>query len=809
MEVFMMHSYRKLASYAGYCILAMLIFIAGNANAQVVNINGNFEDSPVGVDTSYQIQGWFIQVAAAATPLPVFEIVSDTVERGSRALKITVHGAGANQWDVQIVSDSIPVVPGRSYRYSVWAKASKAGCQVNFTVGNYAFTEYPGGVIRPATLSTDWQNFTMTFTVNDANTVIRAPIHFGYTADTGETIWIDDLRILDATAGMKPVVIEAESGAAGSNYPTLTDGGVTYVSPAADFISGLCPYDTSRVITYQVTFADSGHYNLFSRVRVGPTGSGFNDDSYYYGNGWGVKDAGDSSGAAWIRVNGLASAGFTDPMATVDAAGGAGIQVWKWVNHKNGFGEPAGIPFWVPLDSLVQTFEIGARENGLDIDKLAFGRSNLFFTVTNLDSVQVGSGALDTGAVWQGPALAHGQEKFLGCTYNGPDANFTKYWNQVTPGNAGKFGSVGVSADTAAWNWSTLNAAYVLAKSNSLPFKDHCLIWGNQQPAWISGLDTATQAAVLDGWIHQVGIRFPNTDMVDVVNEPLHNPPDGGGTPTARANYIQAMGGSGATGWDWVIWAFTKARQYMPNAKLLLNEYSIINSNSATDSYLAIIDTLKVRGLIDGIGVQGHRFELETADTTTMKNNLDRLAATGLPVYISEFDLGNVGNSGTPNDQAQLNLYKKIFPVLWRHPGIEGITIWDYIEGQTWQTTCYLVRSTGSYRPALGWLAQFIANPVGVEKTGTQLPSKYALEQNYPNPFNPTTNIRYSITKTSPVTLEIFDILGRQVQTLVNTVQTPGQYTVTFSAKNLASGVYFYQLHAGSFTETKKLMLLK
>jgi hypothetical protein len=89
------------------------------------------------------------------------------------------------------------------------------------------------------------------------------------------------------------------------------------------------------------------------------------------------------------------------------------------------------------------------------------------------------------------------------------------------------------------------------------------------------------------------------------------------------------------------------------------------------------------------------------------------------------------------------------------------------------------------------------------------IPSYYKLEQNFPNPFNPTTNIRYSIVKTTQVTLKVYDILGRQIQTLINTVQTPGQYTITFNAQDLASGIYFYQLNAGSFSSTKKLILLK
>jgi endo-1,4-beta-xylanase len=291
-------------------------------------------------------------------------------------------------------------------------------------------------------------------------------------------------------------------------------------------------------------------------------------------------------------------------------------------------------------------------------------------------------------------------------------------------------------------------------------------------------------------------------EMIEVVNEPLsgHNP----------APYRAALGGAGATGWDWVIWAFNKARQYLPGTKLLLNDYGIINSTSATTSYLQIIGLLKDRGLIDGIGVQGHRFEFETADTSVMRSNLDRLGATGLPVYITEFDLGNLGNSGSPNDLQQLQLYQKIFPLLWKHPALKGITFWGYREGLTWQTSCYLVRSDNTARPALLWLAQYVKdNPTGVKEIASGLPSHYQLEQNFPNPFNPSTNIRYSIPQSSKVVLKVFDVLGREVQTLINTAQAPGQYTVPFHAQDLCSGVYFYQLSAGTFTETRKLMLLK
>ena len=182
-----------------------------------------------------------------------------------------------------------------------------------------------------------------------------------------------------------------------------------------------------------------------------------------------------------------------------------------------------------------------------------------------------------------------------------------------------------------------------------------------------------------------------------------------------------------------------------------------------------------------------------------------KLAATGLPIYISEFDL-NISN-----DNQQKTKYQELFPVFWQHPDVKGVTLWGYIQGRTWLTYSYLVNANGTARPALFWIAQYIENnPLGVEEpTAGKLPASFELMQNYPNPFNPTTNIRYDIPKAAKVTLKIYDILGREVKTLVNTIQSPGQYTVAFNAQDLASGVYFYQIHAGSFVATKKLMLVK
>ncbi len=90
-----------------------------------------------------------------------------------------------------------------------------------------------------------------------------------------------------------------------------------------------------------------------------------------------------------------------------------------------------------------------------------------------------------------------------------------------------------------------------------------------------------------------------------------------------------------------------------------------------------------------------------------------------------------------------------------------------------------------------------------------ELPAEYALRQNYPNPFNPSTTIRYELPKTSAVTLTVYDILGRQVSELVNERRDAGVHEVKFDASGLASGVYYYRLQAGSFVETRKLLLIR
>ena len=90
-----------------------------------------------------------------------------------------------------------------------------------------------------------------------------------------------------------------------------------------------------------------------------------------------------------------------------------------------------------------------------------------------------------------------------------------------------------------------------------------------------------------------------------------------------------------------------------------------------------------------------------------------------------------------------------------------------------------------------------------------QIVKKYDLTQNFPNPFNPTTTINYQMPKKGQVTIKIYDILGREIATLVNEEKTQGRYAISFDGSNLASGIYIYQIHVNDYFNSKKMILLK
>jgi hypothetical protein len=120
----------------------------------------------------------------------------------------------------------------------------------------------------------------------------------------------------------------------------------------------------------------------------------------------------------------------------------------------------------------------------------------------------------------------------------------------------------------------------------------------------------------------------------------------------------------------------------------------------------------------------------------------------------------------------------------------------------TKQLPSLLIPVSGEY--AIAWSVQTAISDLGLN------PNRYELGQNYPNPFNPSTTIRYSIARTSDVKLVIYNVLGQRVAVIANVKnQKPGTYEVDFNAREIASGMYFYRIEAGSYRATKKMILLK
>jgi endo-1,4-beta-xylanase len=500
-----------------------------------------------------------------------------------------------------------------------------------------------------------------------------------------------------ALAQTQPVTVEAESGVLGSSLTTATAAGVTYITTTENGTAP--PITPTRVATWQVTFPAAGSYDLYARIQVGPNVGA--DDSFYIPSGF-------NNATNWTGLYNTSSGGYVAAGDTVLTGGGAGTAVWKWVRLTGADG--IGPSAWtVPADALTQSFSWASREDGLLFDKFAFGVQGKCYTVADLDN-----GANATGTcppppppdpppyTRTDPPIATGNAKYLGAAWSPGTAslNFANYWNQVTPENGGKWGTVEGTRDVM--NWAQADEAYALAKSHGFTFKWHTLVWGSQQPGWIAALPAEEQLAEIDEWYAAIAARYPEIDQIDVVNEPLHAPPA----------YINALGGAGTTGWDWVIKSFEMARQYFPNAQLLINDYSITNDGNATTRYLQIIQLLKDRGLIDGIGDQVHAFSTtEAAPMPNHRANLDRLAATGLPIYGSEFDLDGVA-FGVINDDVQVANYKRVFPVFWEHPAVKGITIWGYVRGFHWRNAQgdWLLYPNGGERPALQWLIRYVQN---------------------------------------------------------------------------------------------------
>ena len=223
---------------------------------------------------------------------------------------------------------------------------------------------------------------------------------------------------------------------------------------------------------------------------------------------------------------------------------------------------------------------------------------------------------------------------------------------------------------------------------------------------------------------------------------------------------------------------------------------------------------------IDADGSRGHGISNQSSsDTIDVRNNIIvnspmwGIYAANSGYAVVEYNdcyncsYGELGGSGIINGDGNISAN----PLFWASPAGEP----EYYDLRPF-SPCVdagdpdpFFNDSDDSRNDMGWKPWYLAAKGGVADTPEILPEVYSLSQNYPNPFNASTTIRYNLPTSSNVTIDIYDILGRKITTLVDKNQTAGNYQVIWNANNATSGTYFYRIQTDDFTDSKKMLLLK
>ena len=226
-------------------------------------------------------------------------------------------------------------------------------------------------------------------------------------------------------------------------------------------------------------------------------------------------------------------------------------------------------------------------------------------------------------------------------------SDFISLWNQITGENEHKWGSVEGTRDNMRWTGGDNIANY--AKQHGIPWKFHTLIWGSQYPSWMNNLSTSEQKAEIIEWFDAAAARYPDVQMIDVVNEAyMSDPNNWNAGKHAPIPFREALGGTGSTGYEWIVQSFKMAGA-LAHAILIYNDYNTLEWNNEIQWIKQIIPKLVQAGApIDAVGFQAHG--LKGTSANTLKSRLDDIwNSIKLPMLISEYDIGE------GDDQAQLN----------------------------------------------------------------------------------------------------------------------------------------------------------
>ncbi|MCX6158558.1 MAG: T9SS type A sorting domain-containing protein [Ignavibacteriae bacterium] len=216
-------------------------------------------------------------------------------------------------------------------------------------------------------------------------------------------------------------------------------------------------------------------------------------------------------------------------------------------------------------------------------------------------------------------------------------------------------------------------------------------------------------------------------------------------------------------------------------------------NNGLTNQY---VNALAVSGTNIFAGTWGGGLFLSTnngSNWTAVNNGLtgrvNALAVSGTNIFAGTVNVGVFLSTNNGTSWVQKNQGLNAIPPVWSLLVANG-----YVYAGTWDQSVW---------------RRSLTEIIVIKNISTEIPSAYSLSQNYPNPFNPTTNIKFNVAKLSDVKIVVYDVMGREVQTLVNESLKPGTYETSFDGGMLNSGVYFYRLITEGFTETKRMILIK
>ena len=231
--------------------------------------------------------------------------------------------------------------------------------------------------------------------------------------------------------------------------------------------------------------------------------------------------------------------------------------------------------------------------------------------------------------------ISTNKDKFLGniTTRYQMDAGggvpaYYKLWNQVTPENESKWGSVEGTRNKYNWGCDT---PFNYAKNHNFTYKFHALVWGSQYPdKWFNtNLSVTDRFIAIENWYNQVKKKYNHLPMIDVVNEAIDGHQDG--NPLMK----ESLGGGGKTGYDWLIKAFEMAGERFPNSILIYNDFNTFQWN--TDQFITLVQAIRDGGApIDAYGCQSHDLKgfgnLPAVDKKIQNALL-------MPMYITEYDI--------------------------------------------------------------------------------------------------------------------------------------------------------------------------